>query len=229
LQWYDLAPATSYDILVVSSSGTPTPPSGSGNYAVAANVPQSSVCANGVCSYTDTQAARSSYTLPAYWLGASTFWAPKLNLWPGGVILSPTANSDFNIASHPVLYTDLLSASVPYISSAGGVFPQVFALHCQGLPGNTGYVWPICLGSYYPQNQMRLMAGAPVGGNAALQNLKGVLNVGATVLRRDRRTLLRCSTSSPISRRPTEVAGRPIRFMTRSSESTLAIPTRPSG
>jgi hypothetical protein len=178
LQWYDLAPATSYDILVVSSSGTPTPPSGSGNYAVAANVPQSSVCANGVCSYTDTQAARSSYTLPAYWLGASTFWAPKLNLWPGGVILSPTANSDFNIASHPVLYTDLLSASVPYISSAGGVFPQVFALHCQGLPGNTGYVWPVCLGSYYPQNQMRLMAGAPVGGNAALQNLKGVLNVG---------------------------------------------------
>jgi hypothetical protein len=92
--------------------------------------------------------------------------------------LSPTANSDFNIASHPVLYTDLLSASVPYISSAGGVFPQVFALHCQGLPGNTGYVWPVCLGSYYPQNQMRLMAGAPVGGNAALQNLKGVLNVG---------------------------------------------------
>jgi hypothetical protein len=178
LQWYDLAPATSYDILVVSSSGTPTPPSGSGNYAVAANVPQSSVCANGVCSYTDTQAARSSYTLPAYWQGASAFWAPKLNLWPGGVILSPTANSDFNISNHPVLYTDLVSSSVPYISSAGGVFPQVFALQCQGLPGNTGYVWPVCLGSYYPQTQMRLMAGTPVGGNAALQNLKGVLNVG---------------------------------------------------
>jgi hypothetical protein len=93
--------------------------------------------------------------------------------------LSPTANSDFNISNHPVLYTDLLSTSVPYISSAGGVFPQVFALHCQGVPGNTGYVWPVCLGSFYPQNQMRLMAGAAVGGNAALQNLKGVLNMGA--------------------------------------------------
>jgi len=178
VQWYDLAPATSYDILVVSGSGTPTPPYGTGNYAVAANVPQSSVCTNGVCSYTDTQAARGSYTLPAYWLGASTFWTPKLNLWPGGVILSPTANSDLNIANHPVLYTDLLSASVPYISSAGGVFPQVFALHCQAGPGSTGYVWPVCLGSYYPQNQMRLMAGLPLGGSSSLQNLKGVLNVG---------------------------------------------------
>ena len=178
VQWYDLAPATSYDILVVSGSGTPTPPYGTGNYAVAANVPQSSVCTNGVCSYTDTQAARSSYTLPAYWLGAATFWTPKLNLWPGGVILSPPANSDFNITNHPVLYTDLLSASVPYVSSAGGVFPQVFALHCPAGPGVTGYVWPVCLGSFYPQNQMRLMGGPTVGGNAALQNVKGVLNIG---------------------------------------------------
>jgi len=178
LQWYDLAPATSYDILVVSSSATPTPPSGSGNYAVAANVPQSSVCASGICSYTDTQAARGSYTLPAYWVGGATFWSPKLNLWPGGVILSPTLNSDFNAANHPVLYTDLLSASVPYISSGGGVFPQIFALHCQGGPGNTGYVWPVCLGSFSPQTQMRLIAGLALGASATLQNLKGTLNIG---------------------------------------------------
>jgi hypothetical protein len=178
LQWYDLAPATSYDILVASSTGAPTAPYGTGNFAVAANVPQSSVCTNGVCSYTDTQAARSSYTLPGYWLGAATFWAPKLNLWPGGVILSPPGNADFNTASHPVLYTDLLSASVPYISSAGGTFPQVFAQHCPAGPGSSGYVWTVCLGSFYPQSQMRLMGGMPVGGNAALQNVKGVLNLG---------------------------------------------------
>ncbi|MFY9560499.1 MAG: hypothetical protein WAQ52_09725 [Terriglobales bacterium] len=177
LQWYDLAPATSYDVLVVSSSGTPTPPSGTGNYAVAANIPQSSVCTNGVCSYTDTQTARSSYTLPAFWLGG-LFWTPKLNLWPGGVILSPPANSDFNIANHPVLYTDLLSASLAYTSSAGGVFPQVFALHCQAGPGNSGYVWPVCLGSYYPQTQMRLATGLAAGGSVTLQNLKGALNLG---------------------------------------------------
>ena len=179
LQWYDLPPATSYDILVVSGSGTPTPPFGTGNYAVAANVPQSSVCANGVCSFADTQAARGSYTLPAYWLGAASFWSPKLNLWPGGVILSPASNSDFNIANHPVLYTDLLSSTVSYISSAGGVFPQVFASQCQAPPGNIGYVWAVCQGSYSAGNQMRLTAGAAVGGNAALQNLKGVLNIGA--------------------------------------------------
>ncbi|PYX28951.1 MAG: hypothetical protein DMG80_15540 [Acidobacteria bacterium] len=179
LQWYDLAPATSYDILVVTGSGTPVPPSGTGNYAVAANVPQSSVCSNGVCSFTDTQAARGSYTLPAYWLGATTFWSPKLNLWPGGVVLSPPSNSDFNVANHPTLYTDLLSSTVSYVSSAGGVFPQIFALHCQAPSGNSGYVWPVCLGSYSGGNQMRLAAGAPVGGNPTLQNVKGVLNIGA--------------------------------------------------
>ncbi|HWZ84146.1 MAG TPA: hypothetical protein VNW47_16070 [Terriglobales bacterium] len=179
LQWYDLAPATTYDILVASSGGIPTPPTGTGNFAVATNVPQSSVCSNGVCSFTDTQAARSSYTVPAYWVGTTSFWAPKINLWPGGVILSPTTNSDFNTANHPVMFTDLLSASVTYLSSAGGVFPQVFALQCQGGPGGTGYVWPVCLGSFYPQTQMRLMAGLSLGGNANLQNLKGVLNIGS--------------------------------------------------
>jgi hypothetical protein len=177
LQWYDLAPATSYDVLVVSSGGIPTPPSGTGNFAVAANVPQSSVCMNGVCSYTDTQAARSSYTLPAYWL-SNSFWAPKLNLWPGGVILSPPANSDFNVANHPVLYTDLLGSTVVYTSSAGGIFPQIFALHCQAGAGFAGYVWPVCLGSYYPQMQMRLATGLPSGGSGTLQNLKGALNLG---------------------------------------------------
>jgi hypothetical protein len=178
LQWYDLSPATTYDILVVSSGGIPTPPTGTGNFAVATNVPQSSVCSGGVCSFTDTQATRSSYTVSAYWVGATTFWAPKINLWPGSVILSPTANADFNIANHPVLFTDLLSASGQYISSAGGVFPQIFALQCQAGPGGTGYVWPVCLGSFYPQNQMRLMAGLPLGGSSSLQNLKGVLNIG---------------------------------------------------
>ena len=179
LQWYDLAPATSYDILVATSStGIPAPPTGTGNFAVAANVPQSSVCTNGVCSFTDTQAARNGYTVPAYWLGTASFWSPKLNLWPGGVVLSPTANSDFNVANHPVLYSDLLSATVPYISAAGGVFPQMFATHCQSGAGNTGYVWPVCLGSYNPQTQMRLMGGLTVGGSTTLQNLKGVLNIG---------------------------------------------------
>jgi hypothetical protein len=176
VQWYDLAPATSYDVLVVSGSGAP-PPYGTGNYAVATNVAQGTACVNGVCSYTDTQATRGSYTVPAFWAGGA-FWTAKLDLWPGGVILSPTSNSDFNSANHPVLYTDLLSSTVTYVSPVGGVFPQVFALHCQAGPGNSGYVWPVCLGSYSAQTQMRLTTGLPAGGSAALQNLKGTLNLG---------------------------------------------------
>jgi hypothetical protein len=55
---------------------------------------------------TDTQAARGSCTLPAYWLGAASFWSPKLNLWLGRDIVA-NFKPDFNVANHPVL-TDLV-------------------------------------------------------------------------------------------------------------------------
>jgi hypothetical protein len=181
LKWYDLAPATTYDILRVSGAGdTSVPPVGTGAFAVVSGLSQASACSSGVCSYVDPQATLSSYTVPAYWMSPTSFWAPKLDLWPGGVILSSAWNSDLTSYNHPVLYTDLMSSTVSYITTAGGVFPQIFASHCaHSGPGTAGYVWPVCQGSQGPFNHMRLAAGMGAGWDPKLVNLKGVLNLGS--------------------------------------------------
>jgi len=180
LKWYDLSTATTYDILRVTGAGDGSvPPVGSGTFAVVTGLSQVSACSAGVCSYTDPQATLSSYTVPAYWLSPSSYWAPKLDLWPGGVVLSAPFNSDLASSNHPVLYTDLMSASVAYISTSGGTFPQIFASHCaHNGAGTAGYVWPICLGSQSAFDHLRLPAGLTAGGDPKLFNLKGVLNLG---------------------------------------------------
>lgn len=163
---------------ITDTGGIPAP-YGTGNYAVVTGLSQATACSGGLCSYTDTQTALTSYTVPAFWLNPTAYWAPKLNLWPGGVVLSPTVNTDFNVANHPVAYTDLYSSPQVYITPVGGAFPQVFASHCAHGTGFGGYVWPVCLGSYYPQIQNRIMAGLSAGGDPSLQNVKGVLNLGS--------------------------------------------------
>jgi len=180
VKWYDISTATTYDLLRVTGAGDlSVPPVGSGTFAVVTGLSQASACSGGVCSYTDPQATLSSYAVPAYWASPSSYWAPKLDLWPGGVILSAPFNSDLASSNHPVLYTDLMSSSVPYISTAGGTFPQIFAFHCaHNGPGTAGYVWPICLGSQGPFDHFRLPAGLTAGGDPKLVNLRGVLNLG---------------------------------------------------
>jgi hypothetical protein len=180
VQWYDLPPAQTYDLLRVGGAGDAlVPPYGTGNYAVATGLPQGKICGGGVCSYTDTQAALSLYTVGSIWNGTAARWAPKIDLWPGSVILSPPRVSDLNYVNHPVLYADLLGAGGAIISAAGGAFPQIFALQCaHSGPGPAGYNWPVCLGNSYPNQQMKLLGGTQAGGSATLQNLKGVLNMG---------------------------------------------------
>lgn len=181
LKWYDLSPATTYDILRVTGAGDSSiPPFGTGNYSVVTGLSQASACSGGVCSYIDPQALLSSYTVPAYWFSPGTYWAPKLDLWPGGVVLSSPWNSDLNSSNHPVLYTDLMSAVVPYISTTGGLFPQIFASHCAHTgPGPAGYVWPVCMGAQSALDHLRLPGGLVAGGDGKLVNLKGILNLGS--------------------------------------------------
>ena len=49
------------------------------------NVSRSSACSNGVCTFTDTQAALQSYNVavPTYF--------PLLDFWPGNLVLSASA------------------------------------------------------------------------------------------------------------------------------------------
>src|SRR5579863_6960683 len=63
----DVAGASTFDLLRVTyvSAGAPREqaPYGTGNFAVATHVTRGSVCANGVCTFTDTQAALQAYTV----------------------------------------------------------------------------------------------------------------------------------------------------------------------
>jgi 6-phosphogluconolactonase (cycloisomerase 2 family) len=83
----DIPGASTLDLLRVTVSPLEQAPFGTGNYAVAANVIRTSVCSNGVCTFTDTQAALQSYTVapPAYF--------PLLTYWQGNLVLGTNADS----------------------------------------------------------------------------------------------------------------------------------------
>src|SRR5438552_15244564 len=88
----EIAGANSFDLLRV----TPVPnfreqaPFGTGNYAVATNVLRSSACSNGVCTFTDTQAALQSYTV------VITSYFPLLDFWQGHLVLVEIQDSSIS-------------------------------------------------------------------------------------------------------------------------------------
>ena len=88
----DIGGATSFDLLRVTAieGQLEQAPYGTGNYAVAKNVPRASACKNGVCTFTDTQAALQSYRV------AAPSYFPLIDFWPGNLVLS--ANGDSNSA-----------------------------------------------------------------------------------------------------------------------------------
>jgi hypothetical protein len=111
-----------WDILVTigqPTSGTPSAPFGTGTYALATNV--SGACSQGMCTFTDTQPALSTYTVqPSAWY--AQFW-----YWPAVIVnnnpqnLGPTVMDSANLAGAYV------SASG---TASGGGGPQVIAGNC---------------------------------------------------------------------------------------------------
>ncbi len=91
--WPRIAGANKYDVLVARTNNgiTNTAPYGSGNWAVATNVPDSTCDAGGFCSVSDNPAATPNSYNVFYLYG--NFWFPRLDFWPGAVILSATATS----------------------------------------------------------------------------------------------------------------------------------------
>ena len=119
-----------YDILRVDG-GAGLGPYGTGNYAVATGVADSG---SAVCTYTDTNAALSSYTV------ANPQFFPKLDQWPGNIILAASANSN--------AVTDVAKLSINefdggVVTVAGGFVPSVFAKKCR-VWTFTYPIWPSC-------------------------------------------------------------------------------------
>ena len=86
--WYDFGGVgTTYDVLRYPATSPRTAPYGTGNWAVATGLAESSVCTGGVCTFVDTVTSPSSYTVAGF--GG---WTPQLSMWPGAIVLSPNGN-----------------------------------------------------------------------------------------------------------------------------------------
>jgi hypothetical protein len=166
----DIPGASSFDLLrsTASNSGTveSIAPYGTGNWAVATGVARSSACTAGVCTFSDTQAALSSYTV------AGVTYFPLLSFWPGGVILG--ANSDTSDVTQTSL---LLSPTAPadVVSVRGynlnpGV--SVISQFCNGAPYESSPLLTSC----YSDDSFSAFLLRDAQDNSALTNLKGRLN-----------------------------------------------------
>jgi hypothetical protein len=170
----DIAGATSFDLLRVTylSSNNPREqaPYGSGNYAVAKSVTRASACANGVCTFTDTQATLQSYTVatPAYF--------PLLNFWPGNLVLATNHDSGSVLDAATAWVRD---APADIVGVQGTLAPAVISTNCSALTGWTP-LWLSCYtsmapGVFYDQGAF-LLAVKPNQDGGLLTNLKGRLN-----------------------------------------------------
>lgn len=176
----DVPGAATFDLLKVQPVGgfLSQAPYGVGNYAVATNVVRSTACSNGVCTFTDTQAAPASYVV------ATPTYYPKLNFWPGGIVLGAWAdgNSVVSAATLTIDVNDFSGEGTSLISVLGTHAPAVYANKCPLLVGSSP-VWVSCVGANFPpetqfQQDALVMATKPAGdgGVAGAANLKGRLN-----------------------------------------------------
>ena len=169
----DIPGVDRFDLLrVTASADAPEQaPYGTGAFAVAKDVARESTCSAGLCTFIDSQAALSSYTV------APVTYFPKLPFWPGDFVLgsSVDTNSAFGAAT---LTLDSLSSQI--VSVAGSTRAVVFADSCGAL-GNWTPAWIVCAAQNYPisafyEQGAMLMAVKPNNDGGKRPNLKGRLN-----------------------------------------------------
>jgi hypothetical protein len=169
----DIAAADSFDLLRTTYvSGVEVAPYGTGNYLVAGNVTRASACANGVCTFTDTNAAPGSYTVtgPTY--------IPKLDFWPGGLVLSGTGTNNIYAAATATMESANSGAGI--IALQGTRRVAVTAKSCGASYPWSG-IWASCYTVADPPEAAgdqggMVMALKPVNDGGLRLNLKGRIN-----------------------------------------------------
>ena len=175
----DVAGAASFDLLRVPSPGGKVQgPSGSGDFLVAADVSRASACAKGVCTFTDPQKTPSTYTV------ASPRYFPKLDYWPGSLVLSSSVDAESVVTSASAILSDLNGNNFgSETNTSGSTAPSVIADQCliaQGSP-----MWMSCFtaaappATLYEQNAL-LLATKPNNDGGLITNLKGRVNLGTS-------------------------------------------------
>ena len=144
----DLPGAATFDLLrvAVPTSALFAAPNGTGNYAVATGVARASACTGGVCTFTDTQTALGTYTVPA--IG----FFPRLDYWPGPLVLGPTwdGTSVLSAATASLDVNDLNGVPIWQVNVLGSTGPAISMTKCSLLRGSP--VWASCLGAVAPRD-----------------------------------------------------------------------------
>lgn len=166
-----IAGATSYDLLRVTpvNNSREQAPYGTGNYAVATGVAPSA-CANSVCTFTDTQAPLSSYTV------ATQTYYPLLDYWPGNIVLGTNGDSSSPTNAAQAWVQSIGSDTVTVLGSAA---PAIFSTTCFSV-ANWTPMWMSCFSSMAPQSffeQGAMVLASKTNADAGEKtNLKGRLN-----------------------------------------------------
>jgi len=175
LSWPDsesLPSNTKFDILRIQRQGnTQQAPYGKGAYAIAAGLIRQDVCAKGVCTVVDSQKPVAQYEV----LPPDFF--PKLDYWPGPLVLSASGDTNSIMASATAHLASLGPGIVDVLGLRG---TAVTADYC---PAATGWtpLWATCIAAmppsvYYPGGSL-LMANKPNSDGGLFTNLKGRVNL----------------------------------------------------
>lgn len=168
----DIAGASSFDLLRVTATGgqRDTAPYGTGTYAVLTNIPRTSACSKGMCTFTDNQAAPQSYSVPV-----PTYF-PMLDFWPGNLVLGTNGDSGSALAGARA-WMDSAPSNV--VAVQGSTAPALVATSCDSLGGWTP-LWVSCYSAMAPsaffQQGAFLLAVKPNADAGQWTNLKGRMN-----------------------------------------------------
>jgi len=157
-----------FDLLVTTGT-TAQPPVGTGNYAVATGISFASACGtNGMCTFVDTQAAPSSYSVPLQQ------YAPAFWFWPATFAINGT------------LFLSNAPTTPSAVSSYGTLGVAIVAERCNSLgpSAQRSPIWVQCLasdGSGGSGTIATVLQQTDHAGNPPAVNSKGRLNLGTSL------------------------------------------------
>ena len=127
LQWPNIKGAASYHVLrtLLGLLSSTVAPYGTGNYAVATNLPANAICDANKCSFTDPAVASlASYTVnPTYF--------PRIDSWSGGIVVSASFDTN-NPSGLPTLHGVLQNIVDVAPPSVVNIFPAAGSIDVLG-------------------------------------------------------------------------------------------------
>ncbi|MFZ0805367.1 MAG: hypothetical protein WAN03_04260 [Candidatus Sulfotelmatobacter sp.] len=156
-----------WDVLVTTGTGT-SAPYGSGMYVIASNI--SGNCGtNGMCSFTDTQAAPGAYTVQ------SQQFLPVFWFWPVSIVINGST-----------VLTEVAGTNPSAVASQGTTSVSIVAEQCKsiGPSQRRSPIWVSCLASETSGGSgsiATVLQEQDTAGNGPAVNSKGRLNFGKAI------------------------------------------------